>query len=244
MRSSSHYNSFGGAVKQQASHAAGEPSGPSSSPASPDSWRHSTTSSSPPHCRPSARTSAAALEDLEWTVNAYTLTFAVLLMIGAALGDRFGRRRLFLAGLTVFTGASAAAALSPGIDALIAFRAVQGVGAAVMMPLTLTLLTAAVPPPGAAWRRHLGRGHRTRGRLRAPDRRQPHRTHLLAVDLLAERPARPGPAAPGPTAARRVPRPRGAARRAGHRCWPAEASSASSTGWSAAPSTAGPTRWC
>ncbi|KMO98359.1 major facilitator transporter, partial [Streptomyces roseus] len=87
-----------------------------------------------------------ALEDLEWTVNAYTLTFAVLLMFGAALGDRFGRRRLFMAGLAVFTGASAAAALSPGIDELIAARAVQGVGAAVMMPLTLTLLTAAVPP--------------------------------------------------------------------------------------------------
>ncbi|WP_411101381.1 DHA2 family efflux MFS transporter permease subunit [Streptomyces sp. cmx-4-9] len=85
------------------------------------------------------------LEDLEWTVNAYTLTFAVLLMFGAALGDRFARRRLFIAGLAVFTGASAAAALSPGIDALIAARAVQGVGAAVMMPLTLTLLTAAVP---------------------------------------------------------------------------------------------------
>ncbi|MDH6586602.1 EmrB/QacA subfamily drug resistance transporter [Streptomyces sp. SAI-133] len=86
-----------------------------------------------------------ALHDLEWTVSAYTLTFAVLLMTGAALGDRFGRRRLFLAGLTVFTGASAAAALAPGIDSLIAARAVQGVGAAIMMPLTLTLLTAAVP---------------------------------------------------------------------------------------------------
>ncbi|MFF4264027.1 MFS transporter [Streptomyces virginiae] len=85
------------------------------------------------------------LEDLEWTVNAYTLTFAVLLMFGAALGDRFGRRRLFIVGLAIFTGASAAAALSPGIDALIAARAVQGVGAAIMMPLTLTLLTAAVP---------------------------------------------------------------------------------------------------
>ncbi|RMB80321.1 MFS transporter [Streptomyces shenzhenensis] len=86
-----------------------------------------------------------ALDDLEWTVSAYTLTFAVLLMFGAALGDRFGRRRLFLAGLTVFTGASAAAAMAPGIDSLIAARAVQGAGAAVMMPLTLTLLTAAVP---------------------------------------------------------------------------------------------------
>ncbi|MFF8842349.1 MFS transporter [Streptomyces sp. NPDC015127] len=86
-----------------------------------------------------------ALEDLEWTVNAYTLTFAVLLMLGAALGDRFGRRRLFVVGLTIFTGASAAAALASGIDALVAARAVQGVGAAIMMPLTLTLLTAAVP---------------------------------------------------------------------------------------------------
>ncbi|MFI1534425.1 MFS transporter [Streptomyces anandii] len=86
-----------------------------------------------------------ALGDLEWTVSAYTLTFAVLLMFGAALGDRFGRRRLFLAGLAVFTGASALAAMAPGIDSLIAARAVQGVGAAVMMPLTLTLLTAAVP---------------------------------------------------------------------------------------------------
>ncbi|MEU1349725.1 MFS transporter [Streptomyces sp. NPDC005775] len=96
---------------------------------------------------PSIRESLGGeLEELEWTVNAYTLTFAVLLMFGAALGDRFGRRRLFLIGLSVFTGASAAAALSPGINELIAFRAVQGVGAAIMMPLTLTLLTAAVEP--------------------------------------------------------------------------------------------------
>ncbi|MGV9276335.1 DHA2 family efflux MFS transporter permease subunit [Streptomyces griseosporeus] len=86
-----------------------------------------------------------ALDDLEWTVSAYTLTFAVLLMFGAALGDRFGRRRLFQVGVTIFTGASAAAAMAPGIGSLIAARAVQGVGAAVMMPLTLTLLTAAVP---------------------------------------------------------------------------------------------------
>ncbi|KMS69605.1 major facilitator transporter [Streptomyces viridochromogenes] len=86
-----------------------------------------------------------SLPDLEWTVSAYTLTFAVLLMFGAALGDRFGRRRLFLVGIAIFTGASAAAALAPGLDSLIAARAVQGVGAAIMMPLTLTLLTAAVP---------------------------------------------------------------------------------------------------
>ncbi|MFD8072694.1 DHA2 family efflux MFS transporter permease subunit [Streptomyces sp. NPDC059718] len=87
-----------------------------------------------------------ALEDLEWTVSAYTLTFAVLLMFGAALGDRFGRRRMFLVGLGVFSAASAAAALAPGMGELIAARAVQGVGAAILMPLTLTLLSATVPP--------------------------------------------------------------------------------------------------
>ncbi|OXY99105.1 DHA2 family efflux MFS transporter permease subunit [Streptomyces diastatochromogenes] len=85
------------------------------------------------------------LEDLEWTVSAYTLTFAVLLMFGASLGDRFGRRRLFAIGLAIFTGASAAAALAPGMSELITARAAQGVGAAIVTPLTLTLLSAAVP---------------------------------------------------------------------------------------------------
>jgi EmrB/QacA subfamily drug resistance transporter len=85
------------------------------------------------------------LEDLEWTVSAYTLTFAVLLMFGASLGDRFGRRRLFAIGLAIFTTASAAAALAPGMGELIAARAAQGVGSAIVTPLTLTLLSAAVP---------------------------------------------------------------------------------------------------
>jgi len=88
----------------------------------------------------------AGLSGLEWTVNAYTLTFAVLLLTGAALGDRFGRRRMFLLGLFVFTTASAAAALSSSIGWLVAARAVQGVGGALVMPLSLTLLSAAVPP--------------------------------------------------------------------------------------------------
>jgi len=87
----------------------------------------------------------ADLQQLEWTVNAYTLTFAVLLLTGAALGDRFGRRRLFSIGLAVFTLGSAAAALAPSASALIAARAVQGAGAAIVTPLTLTLLSAAVP---------------------------------------------------------------------------------------------------
>jgi EmrB/QacA subfamily drug resistance transporter len=87
----------------------------------------------------------AGLSGLEWTVNAYTLTFAVLLITGAALGDRFGRRRMFVIGLGLFTLASAAAALAPSIDVLIAARAAQGVGGAIVTPLTLTILSAAVP---------------------------------------------------------------------------------------------------
>src|SRR3954449_8102859 len=88
----------------------------------------------------------AGIEGIEWTVNAYTLTFAVLLLTGAALGDRIGRRLTFSIGLVIFTVASAAAALAPSIDALVAARAVQGVGGAIITPLTLTLLSAAVPP--------------------------------------------------------------------------------------------------
>jgi EmrB/QacA subfamily drug resistance transporter len=88
----------------------------------------------------------ASLEQLEWTVNAYTLTFAVLLLTGAALGDRFGRRRMFAIGLGTFTVASALAALAPNVGALIAARALQGAGGAIAVPLTLTLLSAAVPP--------------------------------------------------------------------------------------------------
>ena len=87
----------------------------------------------------------ASIGDLEWTVNAYTLAYAVFLLTGAALGDRFGRRRMFMAGLAVFTAASAAAALAPSTEALIAARAIQGLGAAVVTPLTLTLLSEAFP---------------------------------------------------------------------------------------------------
>jgi len=87
----------------------------------------------------------ASLSQLEWTVNAYTLTFAVLLLTGAALGDRFGRRRIFVLGILVFTGGSALAALSTSATALDLARGIQGVGGAIVTPLTLTLLSAAVP---------------------------------------------------------------------------------------------------
>src|SRR5215831_16781267 len=87
----------------------------------------------------------ASISQLEWTVNAYTLTFAVLLLTGAALGDRFGRRRMFVLGLSIFTLASALAALSHTATQLDIARAFQGVGGAIVTPLTLTILSAAVP---------------------------------------------------------------------------------------------------
>jgi EmrB/QacA subfamily drug resistance transporter len=89
---------------------------------------------------------SASIESLEWTVNAYNLTFAVLLLTGAALGDRFGRRRMFSAGLALFTLASVACALAPNIGTLVAARAFQGAGAAMVLPLSLTLISSAFPP--------------------------------------------------------------------------------------------------
>ncbi|MGD0198852.1 MAG: MFS transporter [Solirubrobacteraceae bacterium] len=95
---------------------------------------------------PSIRHSfGSSVQALEWTVNAYTLSYAVLLLTGAALGDRLGRRRVFVAGLALFTVASAAAAFAPTTGLLIVARAVQGAGAAIATPLTLTLLAEAFP---------------------------------------------------------------------------------------------------
>jgi EmrB/QacA subfamily drug resistance transporter len=96
----------------------------------------------------------ASLEELEWTVNAYTLSYSVLLLTAAALGDRLGRRRVFVAGVGIFTLASAAAALAPSTEALIATRALQGLGGAIITPLSLTLLSDAF----AAERRGLALG--------------------------------------------------------------------------------------
>ena len=87
----------------------------------------------------------ASVEQLEWTVNAYNLSFAVLLITGAALGDRYGRRRLYAAGLGLFALASAVCAVAPDVGWLIAARAVQGAGSALIMPLGLALLSAAFP---------------------------------------------------------------------------------------------------
>ncbi len=88
---------------------------------------------------------------LDWTVNAYTLSFAVLMMTTAALGDRWGRRSTYVGGLLLFAAASAACALAPDVGVLIAARAVQGVGAAVLMPLALSLINAAFPAERRGW---------------------------------------------------------------------------------------------
>jgi EmrB/QacA subfamily drug resistance transporter len=88
----------------------------------------------------------SSVQSLEWIVNAYVLAYAVLLLTGSALGDRFGRKRMFITGIVLFTVASAGSALAPDTGTLIATRALQGVGAAIVTPLTLTLLADAFPP--------------------------------------------------------------------------------------------------
>jgi EmrB/QacA subfamily drug resistance transporter len=88
----------------------------------------------------------ASLSGLEWTVNIYTLTFAVLLVTGGRLGDTLGRRKIFLIGVVVFALSSAAIGVAPDQGWLVAGRAVQGVGAALMMPATLSIITVTFPP--------------------------------------------------------------------------------------------------
>src|SRR5258708_4406774 len=97
----------------------------------------------------------AGMATLEWTVNAFTLTYAAGIITAAALGDRSGRRRIFVFGLLLFTASSAACALASSAELLIVGRAIQGIGAAMVMPLGLTLLTTAFPPER---RVHIGRG--------------------------------------------------------------------------------------
>src|SRR3712207_5739612 len=92
------------------------------------------------------RTFDASLSSLEWTINAYTLSFAVLLVTGGRLGDIFGRRRVFLIGVVIFAAASATIGFAPTEHWLVASRALQGVGAALMMPATLSIITNAFPP--------------------------------------------------------------------------------------------------
>lgn len=87
----------------------------------------------------------AGVEGLSWTVNAYELAFAASILTGATLGDRFGRRRVFVAGISMFTFASALCAVSPNVEVLIASRTLQGIGGGISVPLSLALITAATP---------------------------------------------------------------------------------------------------
>ena len=130
----------------------------------------------------------AGLSGMEWTVNAYSLAVVALLLTGAALGDRFGRRRMFVVGLAVFTAGSAGAAMAPTVAALAAARAIQGAGGAIFVPLAMTILSAASPPgPAGHGARPVGRYRRPRGGRRTVGRGWADHPGRLAVDLLAER---------------------------------------------------------
>ena len=95
----------------------------------------------------------ASLDDILWVINAYALVLAVLLITAGRLGDLYGQRKMFVIGIVVFTAASAACGLAPNATTLIAFRGVQGLGAAILMPQTLAILTMVFPPErrGAAF---------------------------------------------------------------------------------------------
>ncbi len=130
----------------------------------------------------------ASLTSLEWTVNAYTLTFAVLLLPGATLGDRFGRKKMFMIGLSIFTTASALAALSSTANELVAARALQGVGGAIITPLTLDPAQRRRSAGQARARaRRVGCDRRPGDRGRPGRRRRHRRRCVMVVDLLAER---------------------------------------------------------
>ena len=127
----------------------------------------------------------AGISELEWVINGYTLTFAVLIATGGRLGDIFGRRLMFLTGVIIFAITSAAAGLAQDPAMLIGSRAIQGIGAALMMPATLSIITHAFPAGRARQGdRHLGR-RLGAGALDRPRRRRfSHRVRQLARDLL------------------------------------------------------------
>jgi MFS family permease len=129
----------------------------------------------------------ASVEQLQWTINAYNLSFALLLITAVALGDRFGRRRMYASGLALFAVASAACALAPNVGLLIAGRALQGAGAAMILPLGLALLSDAFPPDRRGAAIGIFSDHWHRGRARSGCRRRDRAGAGLAVDLLAQR---------------------------------------------------------
>ena len=160
----------------------------------------------------------ASFADLQWVLSGYALALAVFLLTAGSLADRFGRRRLFLAGLAMFSAASALCALAPSAGALIAARLVQGLGAAVVFPASLAILAEAFQGAGAAARdRRLGRDDRARVRRRAADRRPARRRPRLARGVRGQRRARAADDGARRAPRRRVARPRPAAGRLGGR---------------------------
>ncbi len=135
----------------------------------------------------------ASIEALEWTVNAYNLSFAVLLLTGAALGDRWGRRRMFAVGLGLFVVASAACALAGNVGWLIAARAVQGAGGALVMPLAMALLGAAFPRETRGKALGISAGSPASPSSPVPWPAARLRRTRLAVDILDQRSARRHP---------------------------------------------------
>ena len=137
-----------------------------------------------------ARVLQASTTDLQWITDAYTLTFAALLVMAGALGDRFGRRKALLLGLVVFAAGSAWAALSGDSSTLIAARALMGVGAAFVMPATLVDPDRGVPGEGASWSDRCLVGHRRRRHRGRPDPgRAAAGALLLGLGLLGQRAA-------------------------------------------------------
>ena len=185
----------------------------------------------------------ASLADLEWMVNAYTLTFAVLLLTGAALGDRFGRKRIFLVGMAIFTGGSALAALAPSIRHPDPGPRHPGRRRRVRHPAHPDHPVRRGPARATSGRpRRVGRHRRPRHRHRPARRRRHRRGPRLALDLLAQRADRPRRHAAGRPSPDREPRPRGPPRHPGPRrssapaCWPSSGASSTAT------TSAGPAR--
>ena len=149
---------------------------------------------------------------LELVVSAYASAYALLLVVGGRLGDAFGRKRLFLAGMAAFTLTSLACGLAPTAPLLVAARAAQGASAALMVPQVLSTIQAAThgaaPRPGAGpVRRHRRPRRRRRPAARRPARLGQHRRHRLAADLPGQRPDRRRGPDPGPAARAREPVP-------------------------------------
>ena len=131
-----------------------------------------------------------SLSSLSWILNAYTIVFAAFLVPAGRWSDGFGRRRAFLLGVSLFVAASAACAAAPTIPFLVGARAIQGLGAALLMPASLGLLLPEFPRAAAHRDRRLGRGWRDRGRCRTAAGR-PARRGRLALGLHRQRPRRP-----------------------------------------------------